>query len=643
MAAVWGIDIGKAALKAVKLRRTKEGLEIKAVEHIAYSTDEDEAEQKTEHVNDALRQFLIKHKIAGGDQVFVAIAGLHAFSRFIKLPPVDRGKLDQMVRMEAQQQIPFPIAEVNWDWVKIEREYAPGEEVEVGIFASRTELVDGFLRDLREVKIAPDAVTIAPLAVYNFVRYNTEQQEGSTIILDIGSEHTDLVIMDGERFWIRNLRIAGNDITKALAERFKVPFAEAEKLKRSASKSEQSKKIFSAMESVLKDLVGEVHRSVGFFKSQAEELDIKRMVLLGDGAKLKNATKYLSEQLGYEVERVQQLEQDKFIIDPDVDLDVLKNHLLGFGVSFGLAIQGVGLAKCAVNLAPQDVKINSALRSKVPFALATAACSWLALGAGYAVWSGRTQELQAVSAQAKAITEYEDVQTKAKASLDVSEVEAQARQRTALGENRTFMLDLITAMNEVLPKKNARLPDGAPGDSGKDFYANQPEFWKKDLNQQIQAWMQELSSERINEEKLWLLSVRIDERMTEPERPQAPPDGSEPPPPELPRPYYRVELWVAKAQPSTKRDDVVREEIRAEIVGPLQARLEGAPFWIREVEKHEYGQATIGTVDPIFGLHPNKKTEPTGRSFRCALVPIRFEVGIPKPAPPPAPAPQEGQ
>src|SRR4051812_34799639 len=101
MAAVWGIDIGKAALKAVKLRRTKEGLEIKAVEHIAYSAgkgdddDDDEEgggaatqsdEQKSEAVNDALRQFLIKHKI-GADQVVVAIAGLHAFSRFIKLPP----------------------------------------------------------------------------------------------------------------------------------------------------------------------------------------------------------------------------------------------------------------------------------------------------------------------------------------------------------------------------------------------------------------------------------------------------------------------------------------------------------------------------------------------------------------------------
>ncbi len=624
MAAVWGIDIGKAALKAVKLRRTKEGLEIKAVEHIAYPADDDE-DQKGEHVNDALRQFLIKHKL-GSDQVVVAIAGLHAFSRFIKLPPVDGTKLKQMVRMEAQQQIPFPIAEVNWDSVKIEREYEPGEEVEVGIFASRSELIDGFLRDLREVKVTPDLVTIAPLAAYNFVRYNAEAEEGATIILDIGSEHTDLVIMDGERFWIRNLRIAGNDITKALAERFKVPFAEAEKLKRSASKSEQSKKIFNVMESVLKDLVGEVHRSVSFFKSQADELDIKRMVLLGDGAKLKNATKYLSEQLGYDVSRVQQLEQDKFIIDPEVDLDVLKNHLLGFGVAFGLAIQGVGLARCAIDLAPEDVKINSQLRTKAPFAAAAAACAWAALGLGYVGWSGAKAKVETAVSSAKALNGYQSTQAEARTHLDVSAVENQALPLTSLGAGRTFMLELVSALTEVLPKDNAKLPS----------YMGDPNL---DLQQQLQQFQATLEREQVNEKKTWLLEMRVDERTQELPAPPPLDDGTQPPAPP-PRRYFRVELVVAKALPQGKQDFAVRDEIKAEFVGPLLARLSGAPFFIRDGEKNPpaYGEASVGTLTRLYGLNQTLMMEPPRGAFPCISVPIKFEVGIAQEQPKPAPA-----
>jgi type IV pilus assembly protein PilM len=632
MGAVWGIDIGKAALKAVKLRRTKEGLEIKAVEHIAYPAD-DEEEQKSEHVNDALRQFLVKHKIGAGDQVVVGIAGLHAFSRFIKLPPVDKSKLSQMVRMEAQQQIPFPIAEVNWDWVKIERDYAPGEEVEVGLFASRSELVEGFLRDLREVRVTPDVVTVVPLAIYNFVRYNSEPQEGSTIILDIGSEHTDLVIMDGERFWIRNLRIAGNDITKALAERFKVPFAEAEKLKRSASKSEQSKKIFGAMESVLKDLVGEIHRSVGFFKSQADDLDVKRMVLLGDGARLKNATKYLSEQLGYEVERVQQLEQDKFIIDADVDLDVLKNHLLGFGVAFGLAIQGVGLAKCSINLAPEDVKINSSLKSKTPFALAAAVCSWLALGCSYMVWSNNTAQVQQTLKAASALSGYTQVQTDAQNEMDVSALQAQAGSLTALGEGRTFMLQLVNALDELFPTGNGKLPDLYQG-AGKPY--------QQDVNQQVSAFRQALAGGKVDEGKLWLLGMKIDERTETPAvAPGATnPDGTPvtPPPPQK---YFKVELLAAKFFPQGAQDFTIRDAIKNELAGPLQTKLAGAPFFIRDGEQSppKWGEVSVGTLTRLYGLHPARMTD-TGRaqSFNCIMVPIKFEVGLekPKPAAPPA-------
>lgn len=630
MAAVWGIDIGKAALKAVKLRRTKEGLEIKAVEHIAYPADDDE-DQKGEHVNDALRQFLVKHKV-GSDQVVVAIAGLHAFSRFIKLPPVDGTKLKQMVRMEAQQQIPFPIAEVNWDSVKIEREYEPGEEVEVGIFASRSELIDGFLRDLREVKVTPDLVTIAPLAAYNFVRYNAEAEEGATIILDIGSEHTDLVIMDGERFWIRNLRIAGNDITKALAERFKVPFAEAEKLKRSASKSEQSKKIFGVMESVLKDLVGEVHRSVSFFKSQADDLDVKRMVLLGDGAKLKNATKYLSEQLGYDVTRVQQLEQDKFIIDPEVDLDVLKNHLLGFGVAFGLAIQGVGLARCAIDLAPEDVKINSQLKTKGPFAVAAAICAWAALGLGYVGWSGAKAKVEATVASAKALTGFQATQTEAREHVDVSAVEHQALPLTALGAGRTFMLELVNALNDVLPKDNGKLPS----------YTGDPTL---DLQQQLQQFQASLEREQVNEKKTWILGMRVDERTQESPPPPPNEDGTVPPAPP-PKSYFRVELVVAKALPQGKQDFAVRDEIKAEFVGPLLARLSGAPFFIRDGEKNPpaYGEASVGTLTRLYGLNESLLMEPPRGAFPCIMVPIKFEVGLAKEEPKPAePAPEEGQ
>jgi type IV pilus assembly protein PilM len=608
MASVWGIDIGKAALKAVKLRRTKEGLEIQAIEHIEYPIEDDEDERQ-EHVNDAVTSFLAQHKL-GSDQIVVGIPGLHAFSRFINLPPVDKSKVAMMVRMEAQQQIPFPIAEVNWDYVQIDREYMPGEELEVGIFATRSELIDGFLSDLAEHDLAPDVVTIAPLAVYNFVRHNTEEGAGATIVLDIGAEHTDLVIIDGEKFWIRNLRIAGNDITKALAERFKIPFAEAEKLKRSASKSPQAKKIFSSMQSVLKDLVGEIHRSVGFFKSQAEELDIQNMLLLGDGARLKNLPKFLKQELKYPVKRVSKLEQDNFIIDPDVDLDLLKKHLLSFAVPIGLAMQGTGEARCSINLAPQALQLQAQLKSKVPFALGAAVCAWAALGLSYTNWTNNTAEISKTLSSVRELKKWDKIQKEAEAVKDFSAEEKAARELGTLGTGRHLALDFLNRLQGQLgeyEEENKTPPE--------------VEDRTKPLNRQIDDLLSKEADRKQSDKRMWLLHMDMVPLAAGAER------------------GYRVVLHVAKPYArGTANPAAIRDDIKGTFVTALTNSLIEPPFSVRSGPAlSDYGEMTVSTPEIIYGLDKGRKREPDGNSFECVMVTVTFEIGFAKPKPQPAP------
>jgi type IV pilus assembly protein PilM len=617
--AVWGIDIGKAALKAVKLRATKEGLEIKAVEHFDYEGAADD-DKRAEQVRDALKKLLAKHKL-GNDTVLVALPGLHAFSRFIKLPPVDAKKIGMMVRMEAQQQIPFPIAEVNWDFQRIEREYAPGEEVEVGIFATQRERVNGFLADLKSQGIEPGVLTIAPLAIYNFATYDMDLSE-ATIILDIGSDHTDLVVVDGPRFWLRNLRIAGNDITKALAERFKVSFDEAEKLKRTASKSDQSKKIFSSMEPTLKDLVTEVTRSVGFFKSQASggQLDVKKLILLGDGSKLKNLPSFLENELGFTVEKVSKLEQDKFLVDETVDMELLKKHLLGFGVALGLAIQGVGEARCAINLAPEDVKIQELLRRKVPLAAAAVVCSWAALGVSYVTWSSWRDQLLETVAKAKDLDKYKKVQEDAKAAAEASKVLAKKSEPLkGLVVNRLLPLDILRKLREVLPKDNDKIPVLTGDDRAKPLDM-QREFVRK-------------QREALNtDEKVWVLDLSIEKKIP----------GADPSKGQVPDGVYTVLITLGKFCPPNRDKAQARTALKQDYVRPLCDALKGEPFYLKKCDSYtpnDWLEKNPVVADDI--VQPSQDLTQLDKfgssavyeeSFPILAVDIKFEVGLPTPA-----------
>ena len=71
----------------------------------------------------------------------VCAPGFHVFSKFVKLPPVDANKVTQIIQYEAQQNVPFPLAEVVWDYQILGT--TAGGELEVLLVAIKSEVVEG--------------------------------------------------------------------------------------------------------------------------------------------------------------------------------------------------------------------------------------------------------------------------------------------------------------------------------------------------------------------------------------------------------------------------------------------------------------------------------------------------------------------
>src|SRR5580704_16963052 len=91
----------------------------------------------------ALQELLAERGIRSKD-VNVCAPGFHVFSKFVKLPPVDTSKVTQIIQYEAQQNVPFPLAEVVWDYQFLGS--APTGELEVLLVAIKTDIVEGLFR-----------------------------------------------------------------------------------------------------------------------------------------------------------------------------------------------------------------------------------------------------------------------------------------------------------------------------------------------------------------------------------------------------------------------------------------------------------------------------------------------------------------
>lgn len=390
--ATWGIDLGRCALKAIKLRAASDGkvdiLDVEYIEHAKILSQPDA--DRAALISSALEKFLSRRDITK-DQVVVSVPGQHTLSRFTKLPPVAAKRIPDIVRYEADQQIPFDLDEVIWDYQTFQQEGLP--DLEVGIFAMKRELLREHLLHFEQASIEPIAVQSAPLSVYNAAHYDGMLAPETTILLDVGAENTDLIISTPDTLWSRTVQIGGNSFTEALVKSFKLSFSKAELLKRTAATSKYARQVFQAMRPVFADLVQELQRSIGFYSSTHRDAEIVKVVGMGNAFQLPGLQKYLQQNLGMDVDRPEQF--NKGNTDQLVDKDILREQFSSFASAYGLALQGLELTKVTSNLLPTEIAKQAVWRRKKPAFAAAAAC--LALAGGL-IWFRQITDSSALAA-----------------------------------------------------------------------------------------------------------------------------------------------------------------------------------------------------------------------------------------------------
>jgi type IV pilus assembly protein PilM len=446
----WGVDIGRSSLKAVRMRRLRDTVEINGVDIIDYYGSADEQPSSAE-IRQALSQFKQRNKIKATDMVAVAVPGYAAFTRFIKLPPVADKKIADVVKYEAAQQIPFPLSDVVWGFQKVEKPYEPGEEIEVGIFAIREEIVRNYLADFDAAKLHVDVIAIAPLALYNFARYEMDIPDDA-VVVDIGADHTDLVVIEGGKFHVRNLALAGNDITKKLSQEFDITFLEAEKLKIKAAQSKQADKLFAVMQPVLRDFTAEIMRSLSFYKSRA-----KHMVLLGNATKLEGLAKFFASNLDVKINRFFDIVHME--LDHDIDLPLLQEHLPSLGVTMGLALQALGRGPSSANLIPQKLYKQRQMERKQPMFILAASLLFLLVLFMYFSASSQESALDAALKDTGQVLESHNKLQKDFKKLKPQEpLQKKAQELVKFARRRNLPIEIVNRLNQAVPANLDLIP-----------------------------------------------------------------------------------------------------------------------------------------------------------------------------------------
>jgi type IV pilus assembly protein PilM len=345
----WGIEIGAFAIKAIRLERDGDEVLVKDFAFIPHakpltSPDSD----PTEITRLTLQQFIASKNLEEHPTV-ISVPGHVGLARFAKLPPVEPKKIPDIVKFEAAQQIPFPMEEVEWDYQTFSSDDNP--EVEVGIFAITKDKIAERLSLYAEFGIRPEIVTLGPLAAFNalFFDLSLTEQSKPIVALDIGTQSSDVVIAYNGRCWVRTFPLGGTHFTDALAESFSIKYGKADKLKAESASSKYARQMMQAMRPVFGDLVTDVQRSMGHYQMSHPESPIEQVMGLGSTFRIPGLRKFLSQQLNIEVQRLDEFKRIR--VEGREAADFAANSV-NFVTAYGLALQGIGLARISVNLAP---------------------------------------------------------------------------------------------------------------------------------------------------------------------------------------------------------------------------------------------------------------------------------------------------
>src|SRR3954451_12300684 len=388
--AVWAIVIGQAALKALKLvpGENPDQVVAEAFDFIEYPKILSQPDADPEElVREALATFTDRNDLKGC-KVAIAVPGQSGLVKFIKLPPVEKKRIPDIVKFEAKQQIPFALDEVVWSYQQIGGDEEVSDEeftmAEVGLFAMKRDQITRAILPLTVAGIEVDVVQMSPIALYNFICFDQLKGSGSkdsVVVLDIGAENTDLILTHGTRIWQGNVPIGGTHFARALTKELKLTFAKAEHLKRNATKAPDPRAIFTAMRGVFNDFASEVNRSIGFFASVNRSAKISRVIGLGNGFKLPGLQKFLQQNLNYEVDRLERF--DRLVGDEVTTAPQFQENLTSFAVAYGLATQGLGRSQLRPNLLPPEIEQVRMVRRKKPWALAASAFLMLGFSAAF--------------------------------------------------------------------------------------------------------------------------------------------------------------------------------------------------------------------------------------------------------------------
>ncbi len=269
------------------------------VDPVADATRPMQIETVVKELRDAL-------KVKAGTRIHVTLPSQSVFSRFVKLPGTTPEDVTSIIAFEAQQNVPFPIDDVIWDYQIM----GPSRDNmwDVSLVAIKADSLSEVADAVTRGGLKAWNIEVSTSALYNAFRYNYPEASGCSLLIDMGSRTTNLIFCEGEKMFSRSIPIAGNSISTAISKEFNQDITLAERLKvekgsiglggaYAEPEDPTAAKLAKVTRNTMTRLHAEIARSINFYRTTQGGSSPLRVYLCGGSVELPYSIEFFNEKL----------------------------------------------------------------------------------------------------------------------------------------------------------------------------------------------------------------------------------------------------------------------------------------------------------------------------------------------------------
>lgn len=302
---IFAIDIGQSTVKVVQIARDKDTPRLSGYGYADFdpSAIDNGVIVDPETIKKSL-QPLLKHIVIGElttDRVLASIPMAHIYSRILELSGINEEDLSSAVELEAQQYIPLNNEDIYLDYAVLE--HSPEDKIRVFMVAAPKTIVDSYLQLFADLGLEVYGTEPSLMAIMRAIK-NAQQDEKPKIVIDFGSQSSDLAIFDKNLKLTSTASTGGDHITDCIVETLGVDKDKAQDIKTryGISKSQWQEQLAPALTPILTTLANEVQKMLRYHHERNDtDAEIEQIVIVGGGANLPGLDNFISHLAGVSV------------------------------------------------------------------------------------------------------------------------------------------------------------------------------------------------------------------------------------------------------------------------------------------------------------------------------------------------------